>query len=136
MRRRFPNIEVSDLIAELRRLCEGLFYTSETDAAVVPFHADTTEKLGPSGDQSRDSAKIEKVEPELFFDRLTAERDWHDAKKRDIAKRFARLQRCLEENLTDIEVWRIGRIRIEIIVSGRHPPTGEIVGVRTEAVET
>lgn len=117
----------------------GLFYISETDAEMIPFvwtnaESVTAEKIlelaATTGDQS-----VETAEPEVFFARLTQVRDWYGDREKAKAARFAELYRVLKTELSDLHVFRIGRIRIDIIIVGIDGE-GRLAGVRTVAVET
>ena len=119
--------------------CEGLVFISETDAPVEPLRlhgaaeispAAITEFLGRSGGE-----RVEKIEVNEFFDRLTLRRDWHGEAEARAARAFAKLQQILESELDDLTVYRVGEVRVDILVLGRGLD-GEIAGMRTRAVET
>lgn len=127
------------ILEKISRLCDGLFYISETDAPVTAFlseHADDetlenylTHITGISNDD------VEKIDLEFFFVRLVAEKEWHGEKEKERVKRFRSLKSTLEDNLRDLKVFKIGRVRKKIFVVGRDKDN-RLVGVRTESVET
>lgn len=116
-----------------------LFYISETDAEMIPFvwtnaESVTAEKVvelaATTGDQS-----VETVDPDAFFARLTQNRDWYGDLEKARAARFAELYAALKTDLRELHVFRIGRVRIDIIIVGLDRE-GRLAGVRTIAVET
>ncbi len=129
----------SELIELLRKVCERLTYISETDAAIVPYLGGKVREMSAElllRDIGRQQEKhIEEVPFEIFFDKLTAAREWHHAEDRRRTGQFKKLRRALEQNLTKIRVLRIGKIRIEIYIVGIEAG-GNLAGVKTEAVET
>ncbi len=119
--------------------CEGLFYISETDAEVQPFFGGRVadgikeslmETLGPE----TNTAAIEQPFEE-FFSRLTKIQSWFTPVETERVERFLKLQKLLADNLKDLTVLRIGRIRIDIYVVGIDE-SGKLAGIRTKAVET
>ena len=120
------------------KACEGLFYISETDAVILPFFgkaADGTRKsLAEDLALEKNTVVIEQPFQE-FFSRLTKAQDWHTPVETERVKRFLKLQKLLKDNLKDITVLRIGRIRIDIYVVGIDR-SGKLAGVITKAVET
>ncbi len=129
----------SEFLRELERVCKGLIYISETDAPFVPFAGDRTDAVSADTilKQTGIDAErpIEEREFNEFFGRLTAIRDWHGEPEKARAKKFLKLQTLLEENLRDLKVFRIGRIRLDIFAVGIDKD-GCLMGVSTKAVET
>ncbi len=129
-------IPISD---RLEMACEGLTYISETDAAVVPFAGAAVSDLNRvtilrQTGSNRDE-NVEEVDFEEFFSRLTAIKDWHGEREKTRARKFLDLQELIEENLSELKVFKIGKIRLNIYAIGRDRE-GRLMGVRTKAVET
>lgn len=122
----------------LAEACRGLAYISETDANLEPFIADE-----PNSRTLRsyldtlgiDEKIIEEVSLDKFFARLTTEKDWHRAVETRRVRQFSKLKTLLEENLEDLHVIRVGRIRIDIYIVGV-AADGRLAGVKTKAIET
>ena len=119
--------------------CEGLIYTSETDAPVVPVSGTAIDVInretilqqtGSPGD-----AAVEEVTFDGFFARLTTEKDWYGDVEKARAKKFAELQELLEGSLSERKVFRIGRTQLDIFAVGIDKD-GCLMGVTTKAVET
>ena len=132
--------KISDtLFCDIERACVGLIYVSETDAPVLAFRGtaadDVTGKVIIQQTGAKEEGLVEEVAFDLFFERLTAEKDWFSDAQKARAKKFLELKELLEENLQKLKVFRIGRIRIDIYIAGL-AADGCLMGVKTKAVET
>jgi hypothetical protein len=128
-----PKFKGENLRAEIEKSTAGLTYISETDAAVEPYaggKADVVEI-----EHITTATRHEEMLPRDFFSRLTADRDWYGAAQKEIAKRYASLEKLLEENLRDLKVFKVGRIQIDIYVVGLDADN-DLIGIKTKAVET
>ena len=129
----------SELFRKIEQACEGLIYISETDAPVQAFFGQPTDTV--TGEiilqQAGLSAEsvIEERNFEEFFARLTTIKDWYGEVETGKAKKFLELKTLLEENLSDLKVFRIGTIQIAIFAVGIDKD-GNLVGVTTTAVES
>ena len=136
MKKTTGNETLEDRIAAA---CRGLSYMSETDAPVEPFNGGRADELSPDAIRkatgSDAKAHLEETDTAEFFSRLTAIKDWYTAGQKRDAHRFAALEKLMRENLTDLHVYRFGRIRITIYVVGLDPDKN-ILGLKTTAVET
>ena len=130
---------IFDLRERIAAACEGLVYTSETDAAVEPFAGAETDavtaeillaQIGAGTDASVAESSFED-----FFDRSSAEKEWFGAAETARAKKFLELYKLLEENLNDRKVFRVGTTRTQIYAVGIDSD-GRLTGVQTNAVET
>lgn len=127
--------ELSDAIAEA---CYGLIYVSETDAPIEPISIPKHEsmKLSEAIRDLLDAKQDLTEEPAArFLDGLTTDREWHGQREKAKVKRYSKLRKLLEEHLTDMALFRAGRVRLEIVVAGLDPE-GNVAGIRTRAVET
>ena len=70
-----------------------------------------------------------------FFAIATQEEDWHDEEERETAKRFQNLVRILKQNLSQLQVYRVGSIEIDVYIIGM-TPGGDWAGLSTQVVET
>lgn len=122
---------------QLKGACKGWFYMSETDAQIEPFYAEKAEAvtqetvLNATGNAG--TVLIEEGDLDSFFTHLwlTGEGGPTHTPSGPIQN----LRQFLEENLSDLKVFRIGRIRIDIYVVGRDRD-GHVAGIKTRAVET
>ncbi len=140
VRPREPMTEpTSSLAKQLDSATRGLLFLSETDAPLVPFVnpprpgslAVAARRI--TGRTTRD--RFHEVAFEDFFRPLTESHEWDGAEERTAIRRFKRLEKLLSEELTDIHVFKIGSVEIDVIVIGRSRP-GEIAGFHTRALET
>jgi hypothetical protein len=137
MNERLPKFKCENLLTEIKKSTAGLTYISETDAAVETYNGGHVDSVNISHfvPNKTGSGKYEQISPERFFERLTTERDWYGPREKEIARRFAELEKLLRENLSDLTVFRIGRIQIDIYVVGLDAEDN-LIGIKTKAVET
>jgi hypothetical protein len=128
----------ASMMRELKRLTKGLQFQSESDYPVEPFAPDA----GRGADSARDVITSVKGDPEAravdfdnFFAAATEEQDWHDADARARVRKFQALIKYLKENLTDIQVFKVGDAESDVYVIGR-TASGNFAGVKTKVVET
>ncbi len=126
-------------MGEIWDACNGLIYISETDAPLLAFAGGHTNDntaqtiLQQTGHEAE--TPVEEVDFRAFFARLTAINDWYDDARKASAKKFLDLQKLLEENLSELKVFKVGRIQLDIFVVGIDKD-GCLTGVTTKAVET
>lgn len=134
-----PVSDLKFLINELRNKVADLTYISETDAPIEPVFFDLPEDIKLENFLAKKSGStdepVEIRNTETFFLRLTTEKDWFRERETIRAKRFIQLQKFLEQNLSKIRVYRVGKVKIDIWVLGEFKDR-EVCGIRTFAVET
>jgi len=118
----------NDELAILADATKGLTYPSESDASLEPFRRPGTEddpirialalrgKNGPVTEQTAAE----------FFAELEAGDD---------AARFKKLHTLLTTALSDVRIFRIGNVEIDIYLIGK-TKTGDWCGLHTKSVET
>jgi hypothetical protein len=126
------------LTEELREATRGLLFMSESDYPFEVFawgrEEPTREFLrGLAGKDS--SARVETREPREFFRAAASEPEWKGEQELALARRYQALLRLLETGLSDLTVYRVGAIDINVYVAGR-APSGNRLGVSTRIVET
>ena len=128
-----------DILSKLSRACDGLVYISETDAPFSAFLLETaTEEVLEktlSRFADRPDDEVEETDLDTFFERLTAEKDWHGEIEKGRVRKFQALKQTLEYILSGLRVFKIGRIRRDIFIIGVDKDNRR-VGVRTQSVET
>jgi hypothetical protein len=129
----------SPAITALKRATKGLLYTSESDAPFETVHWEGVGEL--SGEKVRELGGHKKKDPvqqeslDDFFADLVQEQDWQGAEERADVKKYRRLLTTLRKQLTDLRVYRVGRVNVTLYVVGK-TPEGDWAGVKTTAVET
>lgn len=131
--------ETDSLITELQNACDGLIFISEIDSAIVPFAENEFDRVDRNNIvqfcKADPSANVEVVDEPAFFQKLTEHRDWFGPRETARADRFSKLRQLLLTRLTGIKVFRVGTVRLEIIVAGIDK-SGRMAGIRMSAVET
>ena len=131
------NDKPETLAERIKKASEGLFYISETDAEILPFVGEETEKVNSETilKQTRSEAPVEERDFENFFERLTRLQEWFGEEETENVKRFAKLKDILQRSLRDIKVFKVGSIEIDIYVVGLDSQN-ILTGIQTKAVET
>jgi hypothetical protein len=117
-----------DILDALKQACDGLLYPSETDAPLEPFCWAAANSIARDVVVARHpkATPMQEISLQAFFGELEGSED---------AGRFAGLRRLLESRLTDVRVYRLGTIRVDVYLVGR-APSGNFCGVYTVSVET
>ena len=126
------------LIEELREATRGLLVMSESDYPLEVFNwgaAEPTPEFlrGLTGETA--DAQVETRAAADIFRVMVSEPEWKNAEQLSGARRFQKLARLLEQNLTELKAYRVGSINIPVYVVGRSA-SGNWLGVSTRVVET
>jgi hypothetical protein len=128
-----------ELFGALKEATRGLLYMSESDHPIEVIRWDGSEQLSPeylrkaAGADS--SAIVEETTMEEFFRVPAGEQEWKNEAQLAEARKYRRLRRLAEENLTGIKAYRVGEINIGVYVIGRSAQ-GNWLGITTRVVET
>lgn len=129
----------ADLSQQIKKAATGLWYISETDSEIFPFtgsKADsvTRENLLKQIGKPPDTPVEERGFDEMF-ERFIKIQDWFGEEEKATAKKFAGLKNLLEKNLSDLKVFKVGQIELDIFFVGLDKE-GNLAGFQTKAVET
>ena len=130
----------SDKLTEyIKNAAKDLYYVSETDAEITPFvgrisQTVTPEEMLKQTDNAANSV-VEQINFSDFFSRLTKIQDWFGDEEKATAHKFVCLREVLENNLRELKVFKIGKIRLDIYVVGLDE-NDKLLGIKTKAVET
>lgn len=80
-------------------------------------------------------SSIDKQELDYFFRNVARIDPMATPAQQETARRFQHLVKVLREELTDIQVYRIGEVDIDAFIIGRLPD-GTYAGLRTKLIET
>ncbi len=135
-----PNLSLA-LVDKLKAASDNLLFMSETDYPfeVILWEAQEQELLTKEtvlqlAAQALDTP-VEVVPLDDFFQNATQEQDWYGPEEKQTAQRYRQLVETLKTNLSDIQVYRLGTIEIDVYILGKTPePT--VVGLQTKVVET
>jgi hypothetical protein len=78
---------------------------------------------------------VEVVPLDDFFQNVTQEEDWHNDEEKETVKRYQALVDTLKQNLSDIQVYRLGTVVLDVYIVGK-TPSGDLAGLSTKVVET
>jgi len=137
----FREVETSpeEILKELKSACQDLVYISEIDSEVTPFRGPMAEEVSPELISEFFAARmdegVEQLTLEAFFERLTAEKDWHAERNKQAVAGYKKLYQIIKENLTHATVLKFGRVQKQIFVVGIDAE-GYLAGVTAKAVET
>lgn len=133
-------VSTSETLAEhIKNACEGLYYISETDAGINLFVGQTSKyvtaaEILKQTDNAANSA-VEERDFSDFFKRLTKIDDWFGDEEKVNAQKFVSLKEVLENNLRELKVFKVGKIRLDVYVVGLDE-NDKLLGIKTKAVET
>ncbi|MEH2207839.1 MAG: nuclease A inhibitor family protein [Nostoc sp.] len=129
----------SEIIDQLRTAADGLLMMSESE---YPFEVFLWEDAAPATPQKvvqqtnhPQNTPVEIVGVDDFFQVAMTEEDWHEEEEKATVKRFQTLVQTLKENLTNLQVYRLGNKEIDVYVVGQTPAVN-LAGISTKVVET
>jgi hypothetical protein len=124
--------------ARLEAAAEGLVYLSEGDAPFTFVELGAADALTPQSFAAlagSPGAPVEEVSLDRFFAGHIEESDPGDATAQSLVPRYRALRDALRETLTDVRVFRVGRMELRCYAVGR-TPQGTVAGLVTTAWET
>ncbi|WP_392530224.1 nuclease A inhibitor family protein [Nostoc sp. C117] len=129
----------SEILEQLRTAANGLLMMSESEYPFEVFLWEdaapvTPQKIVQQTNHSQDTP-VEIVGVDDFFKVATTPEDWHGEEEKATVKRFQALVQTLKENLSNLQVYRLGEIEIDVYVIGQ-TPSGDSIGLSTKVVET
>jgi hypothetical protein len=81
-----------------------------------------------------DNSPVETVELDYLFQNVAQEKEWHDEVQKVNVSRFQNLVSTLDNNLSNIKVYRVGTINLDVYIVGR--AGSDLAGLSTKVVET
>lgn len=127
-----------ELLAALEEAAQDLLFPSESDHPLRPARwdadASSPAALLTAEGLAADTAVEVTTVGDLFAPVLDPPAEAGEAAQAEAA-RYRRLVDLLERHLTDLRVYRVGRVDIDVHVVGRHP-SGAWLGLKTKVVET
>ncbi|MBD1854551.1 MULTISPECIES: nuclease A inhibitor family protein [Leptolyngbya] len=133
------NYQSCELVTVLKELTENLMWMSETDAPIQVFCWKNGGVI-PSNEQLLEQTQhskttpVEVVEVDQFFAPVVTEQDWFEEEERETAAKYRALLSILREHLTDLKVYRVGAVEIDVYVVGLSEEN--VIGIATQVVET
>jgi hypothetical protein len=126
-------------ITMFRKAVKGLLYMSEKDAPfkVVPLNVDdsiTPQNVAELVGQ-RAGTPVEEVSTAHFFGELTQVRKWHAEDDKAVVKRYQDLVALLRQQLHDLRIFKVGRVKVKIVIAGQ-TEDGQWIAIETDSLET
>ena len=132
-------IDDKQLLAQLSQACDGLTWLSETDSPwrVIYWQNETEidRQTLLQHYQHDPQTKISSTTLDSWFERATTEQPWHDEVEQAEVKRYQYLYGWLTNNLTEIQVFLVGEVEIEVYILGKST-NSTVMGLSTKIVET
>lgn len=131
----------SSVIEILQKASADLLFISESESPFEVFFWELPEGTEVTSEMMLQQTGISADTPidfsdlESFFSVATTHQDWHGSFEKEIVEKYQHLGQTLQENLTDIQVIRIGKINIDIYIIGK-TADGNLAGLKTQVVET
>ncbi len=131
-------VTTAEIIDRLKQATTDLLWSSESD---YPFEIVSWElgvDLTPSELFSNiydTDLAIESIPLIDLFEPVLTSEDWYEQAELDLVDRYTNLLDSINNNLAEVQVFRVGEVEIDIYIIGK-TPTGDIVGLKTLSVET
>ncbi len=127
------------VIAELEEYSKDLVYISEMDGYFSTFEwkvdTDTLSNKHLRSHLNKPSdTPIQEISVNQFFRNKVKLREHYSEAKRRTVTRFQELVECIESNLTDPKVFKIGQVKKEVYIIGK--VNERYIGLKTNVVET
>ncbi|BAY66950.1 nuclease inhibitor homolog (plasmid) [Calothrix brevissima NIES-22] len=129
----------SEIVEQLKQASDGLLFMSESEYPVEIFLWEdnapiTPQKVVQQTNHSQDTS-VQVITVDDFFRVATTPQDWYEEQEKATVKRFQSLVQTLKENLSNLQVYRLGSKEIDVYVVGE-TPAGNLAGLSTKVVET
>jgi Nuclease A inhibitor-like protein len=129
----------TEILDQLKAASDGLLCMSESE---YPFEVFLWEAAAPATDvkiiqqtnHSQDTL-VEIVTVDDFFRVAITPEDWHGDEEKETVKKFQNLVQTIKANLNNPQVYRLGKIEIDVYIIGE-TPTGDLAGLATKVIET
>ncbi|XHX79841.1 MAG: nuclease A inhibitor family protein [Stenomitos frigidus ULC029] len=124
----------------LEQASQGLLMPSESDYPFETFiwSGQAGESLTPKQllqlTGHPPETPVESVDLEYLFRNLTQPQEWHDTMQQANVVKFQTLMQTLKANLSDLQVYRVGSIEIEVYIVGKNDD--DLAGLKTKLIET
>ncbi|MBW4562309.1 MAG: nuclease A inhibitor family protein [Mojavia pulchra JT2-VF2] len=131
----------NEIIEKLKQASDNLLMLSESEYPFEVFlwagqtqETLTNQKLLQLTGHQQDTP-VETVDLDYFFRNCAQEKDWYDETQIENVQKFQSLVKALKDNLTNIKVYRLGKVNIDVYIVGQ-TPSKELAVISTKVVET
>ena len=123
----------------LEEAARDLYFPSESEAPIDlyrwPLEAEPTPEALLAHEGRPAETPIDTTTPESEIAPFTTAPEGSDEIEVALAKRWTTLLETLHRELTDVRVYRVGKVDIDLFILGR-APSGGFLGYKTHVVET
>ena len=130
----------SDVVNQLKAASSGLQFMSESDYPFEAFAWEgqagepwSSEKVAQHTGHPADTP-VKVLTLVDFFRPATEEQDWFGPEEKEIAAKFKKLESTIASLLSDVKVYRVGQIEIDVYIIGTCG--NDCVGLSTKVFET
>ncbi len=130
-----------EIFEQLNEAAKGLEWMSESDYSFEAFIWEFGEKISLDNEVVLKITKhsldtpIKVIEFDSFFRGAITCEDWYDSEEADTVKRYQELVRIIKQYLSDLKVFKLGEIEIDVYIIGK-TNTGDYAGLATVSIET
>lgn len=129
------------LLQTLGKVTFGLLFPSESDAPLTPYTFPGPKGTEPTpaallaAEHLPSDAPVETITVADLFDPFAQAGDDASDEDKAEAARYRAIVDLLSRELTDLRVFRVGRVDIDVYILGKDP-SGNWLGLKTHVVET
>ncbi|QLE41162.1 nuclease [Nostoc sp. C052] len=131
----------NEITEKIKQASDGLLMMSESEYPFEVFlwsnqaqEPMTAQKLLQLTGHSPETS-VEEVELDHIFRNCAVEKEWHNEIQKQNVQKYQSLIKTLKDSLTDIQVYRIGTISIDVYIVGK-TSSEDLAGISTKVVET
>jgi hypothetical protein len=127
-------VNTIEIIDRLKQATIDLLWVSESDypfEIVVWSNKEIDSMLFPPCDDK----EIKVISLNDFFAPALRVEAWYEAEELATVDRYKLLFQTIESNLTEVQVFRIGIVEIDIYIVGKTPER-DVIGLQTKIIET
>jgi hypothetical protein len=127
-------MSTAEIIDRLQQATEDLLWVSESD---YPFQIVkwSNKEIDSMLFADRADEEIKVISIDDFFAPALKVEDWYETEELATVDRYKLLLETINANLTELKVFRLGSIEIDIYIVGK-TPSGDVIGLQTTTVET
>jgi hypothetical protein len=127
-------VNTIEIIDRLKQATIDLLWVSESDypfEIVMWSNKEIDSMLFPPCDDK----EIKVISLNDFFAPALRVEAWYEAEELATVDRYKLLFQTIESSLTEIQVFRLGIVEIDVYIVGK-TPDGDVVGLQTKIIET
>jgi hypothetical protein len=131
--------DASSIVNLFQQAVKGLLVISESDypieVALWQGQPLTIDRLLQSLNQP-DAAPVATVELEAFLGHRSQVQEWHGNAERSTVQQFQALVKLIQDQLTEVQVYRVGEIAVDVYIVGRVKNADDWIVLSTRVIET